>query len=557
MLPWLKSDRHRRARGNGKPGTAVVSFSMTFGSRGLGLSGLLGLLTAACVGGGASSKSAAVTGCEDSCRYVFSCVFLAAEEDQGEVDSTCARACGEIVPELDDECREAYAAFGECSSGLSCEDFEGGACADEMEAANAACEDSAAGSDFNLTTGGTSETDGPDPSEGSDESSGDAPDSCEAYEFEVSGEACDGTCATVQCECDPFPSSFTACTPDGCVTAANCDAVCDSGLADLFDCTDTYTLPDGTHVSDDSTTVIEAGPTDGPSDPATVPNGPVIIVDGPAPDPSNACTPLSCTSEGANCGTIDDGCGGELQCGFCSPPETCGGAGESNQCGCTPIECSDVSAECGAIDDGCGGEVDCGGCGDTDWCGGGGEANACGCAPSGMSEGIARLGSSVEGIGTEPWADLESISAIDDSQGSTSRAGSANVNLTGGQETHWLVGSDFGLDVPDNTTIAGIEVSIYRRGYSLGNIADNAVRLVKDGSIMSYDQAAEEDWGTTSLPATYGGEADLWDGEWTAADLRDPSFGVALSARYTTTAGNSWALVDAISVRVYYTAECQ
>jgi hypothetical protein len=36
---------------------------------------------------------------------------------------------------------------------------------------------------------------------------------------------------------------------------------------------------------------------------------------------------------GYNCGPAGDGCGGTLQCGTCSAPQTCGGGGTPNVCG--------------------------------------------------------------------------------------------------------------------------------------------------------------------------------------------------------------------------------
>lgn len=49
----------------------------------------------------------------------------------------------------------------------------------------------------------------------------------------------------------------------------------------------------------------------------------------PTPD---ACTPITCASVAANCGSIDDGCGHVLQCGTCSGPAMCAGQGEDNVC---------------------------------------------------------------------------------------------------------------------------------------------------------------------------------------------------------------------------------
>ncbi len=44
---------------------------------------------------------------------------------------------------------------------------------------------------------------------------------------------------------------------------------------------------------------------------------------GPAP----TCTPATCSSIGAGCGTAGDGCGGMLDCGTCASPTFCGGGG--------------------------------------------------------------------------------------------------------------------------------------------------------------------------------------------------------------------------------------
>lgn len=45
------------------------------------------------------------------------------------------------------------------------------------------------------------------------------------------------------------------------------------------------------------------------------------------------CTPTTCAAEAKNCGSIPDGCGGQLACGTCVAPQTCGGDGLANVCG--------------------------------------------------------------------------------------------------------------------------------------------------------------------------------------------------------------------------------
>ncbi len=61
---------------------------------------------------------------------------------------------------------------------------------------------------------------------------------------------------------------------------------------------------------------------------------------------ADACTPKTCGQLGADCGELDDGCGGLLACGTCEAPATCS---ELNRCTCVP-NC--VGKVCGT-NDGC------------------------------------------------------------------------------------------------------------------------------------------------------------------------------------------------------------
>ena len=93
-----------------------------------------------------------------------------------------------------------------------------------------------------------------------------------------------------------------------------------------------------------------------------------------APDASS-CVPISCMSQGIMCGPAGDGCGGQLSCGTCTPPQTCGGGGVPGVCGntlCTPTTCTALGLGCGPAGDGCGGQLDCGSCPINETCGGGG-----------------------------------------------------------------------------------------------------------------------------------------------------------------------------------------
>ncbi|MBN2493662.1 MAG: hypothetical protein JXR96_03635 [Deltaproteobacteria bacterium] len=109
------------------------------------------------------------------------------------------------------------------------------------------------------------------------------------------------------------------------------------------------------------------------------------------------CEPESdaelCARRGAECGQLeaDDNCGQPrgADCGTCTAPETCGGAGTPNVCGqpgCEPESdaelCARLRADCGQLEaeDDCGQPrtVDCGDCTPPETCGGGGIGHVCG-----------------------------------------------------------------------------------------------------------------------------------------------------------------------------------
>lgn len=119
-----------------------------------------------------------------------------------------------------------------------------------------------------------------------------------------------------------------------------------------------------------------------------------------------SCLPRTCAEAGANCGLVDDGCGGTLSCGFCGGGSTCGGGGVPNTCGgsaCVADTCVSAGAVCGTVSDGCGGSLRCGYCAGISTCGGGGQAFQCGvasdCVPRTCAEAGAECGRLGDGCG--------------------------------------------------------------------------------------------------------------------------------------------------------------
>ena len=96
-----------------------------------------------------------------------------------------------------------------------------------------------------------------------------------------------------------------------------------------------------------------------------------------------SCTPGTACPAGQNCGTAPNGCGGLIDCGTCTAPDTCGGGGVSGRCGhCQPLTSCPAGRNCGTMPDGCGGLVNCGTCTAPETCGGSGIDGQCGvCQP--------------------------------------------------------------------------------------------------------------------------------------------------------------------------------
>jgi hypothetical protein len=82
-----------------------------------------------------------------------------------------------------------------------------------------------------------------------------------------------------------------------------------------------------------------------------------VMADAQKLQDGTVCGPQTCAGQGAQCGSISDGCGGTLDCGLCDWDESC----TNHVCVCEPY-CG--SHQCGS--DGCGGS--CGTCGTNESC---------------------------------------------------------------------------------------------------------------------------------------------------------------------------------------------
>lgn len=145
-------------------------------------------------------------------------------------------------------------------------------------------------------------------------------------------------------------------------------------------------------------------------------------------------------------------------------------------------------------------------------------------------------------LGTLAWLSPGNAAASDNARATATALALMN--------TQALTGTGYGFALPATAEISGIAVHVERSAV-LASVSDNAVRLVIGGVIASADRSSPAAWPASGAESvvTYGGPSDLWGEDWTAADINDPGFGAALSARVPLA---DVAQVDHLAITVHY-----
>ena len=133
--------------------------------------------------------------------------------------------------------------------------------------------------------------------------------------------------------------------------------------------------------------------------------------------------------------------------------------------------------------------------------------------------------------------------------------------------TNYLTVTDLNVFIPSSATINGITVSVERKNTHSGT---DSLSINTDAVFLMYDVAGTATtigtkktnattWTSSDVTETFGGSADLWGRAWTATEINNANFGVALSAylNYTYEVEGSGPAnstnVDAITVAIDYT----
>lgn len=159
----------------------------------------------------------------------------------------------------------------------------------------------------------------------------------------------------------------------------------------------------------------------------------------------------------------------------------------------------------------------------------------------------ADIAETVDRDGKMAWVDPNNAKASDDD---------IAANVMGKDEYgDWLRLTDFDFligEIPDGSTINGIEVVIERRGTVADTLQDSALYLYYNGSARGDNKASAIYYPTSDTEKDYGGASALWGYAWDDSYIRSSTFGVQLSA-YNDGSMTGAAAVDCIKIRVNYT----
>ncbi len=149
-------------------------------------------------------------------------------------------------------------------------------------------------------------------------------------------------------------------------------------------------------------------------------------------------------------------------------------------------------------------------------------------------------------VGTVEWDDPSFAETSDDSDA---------VALSDGI-SHYLKVTGFGFNLPSNAQINGILVEIEKQGSQTAghHSEDSEIKIIKGGTIGSTNKGTTTYWPASDTYVSHGNSTDLWGETWTASDINDVDFGVAISANTTDDpcCSDNSANVDHVRMTIYY-----
>ncbi len=146
--------------------------------------------------------------------------------------------------------------------------------------------------------------------------------------------------------------------------------------------------------------------------------------------------------------------------------------------------------------------------------------------------------------GAIAWSDLEGALKED--------AKVATVTLEEGQESAFLVVSDFKVNLPPDAETWGIEVELKRRAVD-GGVKDSKIEVVIEGKPTRF-KFIDAGWPRVIIGTHHYGQAvDTWGVDLLPADVKTTTFAAKVSARRQDgITGPVTATIDSLKVAVHY-----
>ncbi len=119
--------------------------------------------------------------------------------------------------------------------------------------------------------------------------------------------------------------------------------------------------------------------------------------------------------------------------------------------------------------------------------------------------------------------------------------------LDSGETSYYFVAKNFGFSIPTGATIIGI-AGLVTESITGNVISTSRIRIVKGGVIGATELLQGPGW--ESGFDLLGGTTDLCGETWTAADINDPDFGVAISCTSENPSGEG--LLSGVQLWIYY-----
>jgi prepilin-type N-terminal cleavage/methylation domain-containing protein len=120
------------------------------------------------------------------------------------------------------------------------------------------------------------------------------------------------------------------------------------------------------------------------------------------------------------------------------------------------------------------------------------------------------------------WNNVNNVKIDDTSYSDTS--GST------GSQSSTINSSNFGFNIPTGSTITGIKAEFNKYAIGTSGNHDNSIFIIKsNGMFGSLNKSTGSAWPITETYVSYGGPSDLWGETWTAEDINNTNFGVAIS----------------------------